>query len=96
MKRPVHSAISKRVYRHLSQTCCPWNVKFSQEPAEDSPFRAREFFAWKDSVTLARDTLALDQEAFRKSPMKRVKRVKRVKPAGLRRNATAVRDDAST
>ena len=72
-------------------------MKFSQEPAEDSPFRAREFFAWKDSVTLARDTLALDQEAFsaafRKSPMKRVKRVK---PAGLRRNATVVRDNAST
>ena len=69
-------------------------MKFSQEPAEDSPFWAREFFAWKDSVTLARDTLALDQEAFsaafRKSPMKRVK------PAGLRRNATVVRDNAST
>ena len=75
-------------------------MKFSQEPAEDSPFRAREFFAWNDSVTLARDTLDLDQEAFsaafRKSPMKRVKRVKRVKPAGLRRNATVVRDNAST
>ena len=42
-------------------------------------------------MTLARDILALDQDAFsaafRKSPMKRAKRAKR---AGLRRNATVV------
>ena len=64
---------------------CPWNVKFSQELAEDSPFRAREFISGKDAVTLERDILALDQAAFsaafRKSPMKRAKL------AGLRRNA---------
>ena len=63
-------------------------MKFSQELAEDSPFRAREFIAGKDSVTLASDILALDQEqfsaAFRQSPMKRAKL------AGLRRNATVV------
>jgi epoxyqueuosine reductase len=63
-------------------------VKFSQELAEDSPFRAREFIAGKDAVTLATDILALDQEAFsaafRKSPMKRAKL------AGLRRNAAVV------
>ena len=72
----------------VCQSCCPWNVKFSQELAEDSPFRAREFIAGKDSVTLASDILALDQEqfsaAFRQSPMKRAKL------AGLRRNATVV------
>ena len=64
---------------------CPWNVKFSQELAEDSPFRAREFISGKDAVTLERDILALDQAAFsaafRKSPMKRAKL------AGSRRNA---------
>ena len=72
----------------VCQEVCPWNVKFSQELAEDSPFRAREFIAGKDSVTLASDILALDQEqfsaAFRQSPMKRAKL------AGLRRNATVV------
>ena len=63
-------------------------MKFSQELAEDSPFRARKFIARKDSATLATDILSLDQEqfsaAFRKSPMKRAKL------AGLRRNAAVV------
>ncbi len=63
-------------------------MKFSQELAEDSPFTAREFITGKDAVTLAHDSLALDQEAFsaafRKSPMKRAKL------AGLRRNAAVV------
>jgi epoxyqueuosine reductase len=85
------SAISKRLYRHISQTCCPWNRKFSVELAEDSPFKAREFVAGKDAVTLATDILTLDQETFsavfRKSPMKRAKLV------GLRRNAAVVLDD---
>ena len=64
---------------------CPWNVKFSQTLADDSPFLAREFIAEKDAATLAADILALDQEAFsaafRKSPMKRAKL------AGVQRNA---------
>jgi len=64
---------------------CPWNQRFSQALAEDSPFRAREFIAGKDALTLANDILALDHEAFsavfRNSPMKRAKL------AGLRRNA---------
>ena len=67
---------------------CPWNVTFSQVLAADSPFRAREFIAGKDAVTLATDLLALDQDTFsavfRKSPMKRAKL------AGLRRNAAVV------
>ena len=85
---PVVSAISKRVYRHAAQSVCPWNQKFSQALAEDSPFRARPFLDGMDAVTLATDILALDQAAFsaafRKSPMKRVKL------AGLRRNAAVV------
>ena len=72
----------------VCQSVCPWNVKFSQALADDSPFRAREFIAGKDAVTLATDILALEQDqfstAFRKSPMKRAKL------AGLRRNAAVV------
>ena len=63
------------------------------ELAEDSPFRAREFIAGKDAVTLTANSHALDQEAFsaafRTSPMKRAKL------AGLRRNATVVKENAS-
>ena len=73
---------------------CPWNVKFSQALAEDSPFRARMFLDGKDAVTLATDILALDQEqfsaAFRKSPMKRAKL------AGLWRNAAVVLTNVRT
>jgi epoxyqueuosine reductase len=72
----------------ICQDVCPWNRKFSHHLADDSPFRAREFIAGKDAVTLATDILALDQEsfsaAFRKSPMKRAKL------AGLRRTAAVV------
>ena len=39
VRRPVARAISNRFYRHISRTYCAWNVKFSQELAEDSPFR---------------------------------------------------------
>jgi epoxyqueuosine reductase len=77
----------------ICQSVCPWNGKFSVELAQDSPFRAREFIAGKDAVTLARDILALDQDAFsaafRKSPMKRAKL------AGLKRNAAVALEDAS-
>ncbi len=88
------SGISKPLYRHISQSVCPWNVKFSQELAEDSPFRAREFIAGKDAAALVADILALDQEAcsaaFRKSP------VKRAKLRGLRRNAAVALDNVGT
>ena len=87
----VLSAISTLVYRHISQSCCPKNVKFSQELAEDSPFAARDFVRGKDAVTLATNIIVLDQDAFsaafRKSPMKRAKL------AGLRRNAEVVLDN---
>ncbi len=72
----------------VCQSVCPWNVKFSVELAEDSPFTSREFISGKDAVTLATDILALDQvafsAAFRKSPMKRAKL------RGLQRNAKVV------
>ena len=90
---PVARGISKRSYRHISQSVCPWNRKFSQALAEDSPFRAREFIAGKDAVTLATDILPLDQEtisaAFRKSPMKRAKL------RGLQRSAAVVLENRS-
>ena len=93
VRLPVSSSIIKRLYRHSSQSVCPWNVKFSQELAEDSPFRARDFIAGKDAATLARDILGLDQDAFsaafRKSPMKRAKL------RGLQRNAAVVLENAS-
>ncbi len=91
---PVASSTSKRLYRHISQTCCPWNVKFSQVLAEDSPFRARPFLDGKDAVTLARGILALNQDAFsaafRKSPMKRAKL------GGVQRNAAVVLTSTAT
>ena len=91
--RPVSRRSAKRSYRHISQSVCPWNVKFSADLAEGSPFRAREFIAGKDSLTLARDILALDQAAFsaafRKSP------IKRAKLGGLQRNAAVVLENSS-
>ena len=89
VRAPLKRAISKRLYRHISQSVCPWNVKFSQTLAVESPFTAREFIAEKDAVTLARDILALDQKAcsaaFRKSPMKRTRL------RAFQRNAAVVR-----
>lgn len=94
----VRPAVSRRtskwLYRHISQDICPWNRKFATQLAADSPFKPREFIARKDAVTLARDILALDQDAFsaafRKSPMKRAKLV------GLRRNARVLLWNASS
>ena len=88
VRKPVDSEISKRSYRLISQSVCPWNVKFSQELAAGSPFAARQFIAGKDAVTLTTDILALNQDsfsaAFNNSPMKRAKL------AGLQRNAAVV------
>ena len=74
---PVKSTTSKRVFRHSFRNECARNVKFSQEMAGDSAFRARDFIAGKDSLTLVRDIEALDAEscsaALKKSPMKRAR-----------------------
>jgi epoxyqueuosine reductase len=91
---PVSSVISKRVYRQTSQTCCPWNVRFAEALAEDSPFQPREALAGKDARALAREILAMDVDAYRAafkgSPMKRAKL-----PA-MKRNAAVVLGNAGT
>ena len=88
VNRPVVSGVPKSADRNICQSCCPWGVKLSQALAEESPFRAREFVAGTDAVTLSSDILALDQEAFsaafRTSPMTRAKL------RGLQRNAALV------
>jgi epoxyqueuosine reductase len=76
------------VYRYTSQSVCPFNVKFAQEVAGESPFAPREALAGRDARTLARELLGMTQEefsaAFRGSPMKRAKL------RGLKRNAAVV------
>ena len=72
----------------MSQSVCPWNVRFASELKEGSPFAAREVTAGKVARTLAREILEMSQEefaaAFRHSPMKRAKL------RGLKRNAAVV------
>lgn len=67
---------------------CPWNVRFSRELAEDSPFRPRDVVAETDARALARDLLAMSQPefsaAFKGSPMKLAKL------RGMKRNAAVV------
>src|ERR687890_631784 len=90
---PVSSGISIRVYRQMSQTCCPFNVKFAQELKEPA-FAPRVALAGKDARTLARELLAMTQEefsaAFKGSPMKRAKQ------RGLKRNAAVVLGNVGT
>lgn len=94
VSEPVASGTAKWVYRYMSQTCCPWNIHFSEELPEDSPFQPREALAGKDARTLAREVLAMDVEgyraAFRGSPMKRAKL-----PA-MKRNAAVVLGNVGT
>jgi len=72
----------------ICQSVCPWNMRFSRELAEDSPFRPREVLAGKGGRALARDLLAMSDDEFssrfRGSPMKRAKL------RGLKRNAAVV------
>lgn len=79
----------------VSQEVCPWNIRFSRELAEDSPFRARWAVGGKRSPReAARRLLGLSQEefaaGFRKSPMKRAKL------RGLKRNAAVVLGNVGT
>jgi epoxyqueuosine reductase len=78
----------------VCQTCCPWNVRFSKELPEDSPFRPREVLTGKDARTLARELLKMSDEefraAFKGSPMKRAKL------RGLKRNAAVVLGNVGT
>lgn len=71
----------------ICQSVCPWNVRFGQELKEPA-FQSRAAIGGKDARTLAREILAMDDEAFRAafkgSAMKRTKR------RGLARNAAVV------
>jgi epoxyqueuosine reductase QueG len=79
---------------HTSRSCCPWNVRFSKELPDDSPYRRREALAGKDAPQLAREILTMSQEefsrAFKGSPMKRAKL------RGLKRKATVVLGNVGT
>ena len=87
VRDPVPTAISIRVYRHVSQDVCLWNGRFAQELREPA-FAERDVLRGRDARTLAREILAMTQEefsrAFKGSPMKRAKR------RGIKRNAAVV------
>jgi epoxyqueuosine reductase len=83
-----HEPIGELLYGcDICQEVCPWNRKFSL-PIRESAFAPREFLRERNTQTLARDILALDDESFRTafkgSPMKRAKL------RGLQRNAAIV------
>jgi epoxyqueuosine reductase len=69
------------------QDVCPYNVKFAQELREPA-FAPRAEIGERDARSLARELLAMNDDAFRtafrKSPIKRAKR------RGLARNAAVV------
>ncbi|MHB1224118.1 MAG: tRNA epoxyqueuosine(34) reductase QueG [Gemmatimonadaceae bacterium] len=98
IKGDVPDGLREGVGDHLygcdvCQSCCPWNVRFSQELKEPA-FAAREVLGGKDARTLARELLAMSQEefsaAFKGSPMKRAKL------RGLKRNAAVVLGNVGT
>ena len=81
------SGTTKWLYRHSAESCCPWNVRFS-EALKEPEFAPREMLEGKDARTLACELLWMSDEdfriAFKGSPMKRAKL------RGLRRNAAVV------
>ena len=84
----LHESVGSLLYGcDICQDVCPWNVKFSRDATEPA-FAARAVIAGKDALTLAREILTMDEDAFRaafrKSPMKRAKL------RGLKRNAAVV------
>ena len=87
-----HASIGEMMYGcDVCQDACPWNEKFSLPLREDA-FRPRGAIADKNAVTMAREILAMDDEAFRNafrgSPMKRAKL------RGVKRNAAVVLGNA--
>jgi len=85
----LHESVGDLLYGcDICQTVCPWNVRFSRELPESSPFAPREVLAGKDAPRLAQEILQMTQEdfsrAFKGSPMKRAKL------RGLQRNAAVV------
>lgn len=83
-----HAAVGEHIYGcDICQDVCPWNVKFAtalREPA----FAARPVLAEADAATLARELLAMDEDAYRRAF--RGSAMKRAKLAGLQRNASVV------
>lgn len=78
----------------MSQDVCPWNIRFSKELPEDSPFKSREVLAGKDARRLASDLLAMTQAEF--SAMFKGSPMKRAKLRGLKRNAAVVLGNSAT
>jgi epoxyqueuosine reductase len=81
-------------FRQFSQEVCPWNVRFSRDLPDESPYAVREVLAGRDARTLARELSGMSQPeyaaAFRGSAMKRAKL------EGLRRNAAVVLGNVGT
>jgi epoxyqueuosine reductase len=91
----LREGVGDRLYGcDVCQEVCPWNVRFSRELPEDSPYASREVLAGKDARQLARDLLGMTQPefsaAFKGSPMKRAKL------RGLKRNAAVVLGNVGT
>jgi epoxyqueuosine reductase len=91
----LREGVGDRIYGcDVCQDACPWNVKFTEQLPDDSPYAARAALAGTDPRQLARDLLGMTQEefsdAFNGSPMKRAKL------RGLKRNAAVVLGNVGT
>jgi epoxyqueuosine reductase len=91
---PLRAPIGDLLYGcDICQSVCPWNEKFARAATEPA-FAPREALEGKDARTLARELLAMDDDAyavaFRGSAMKRAKR------RGLARNAAVVLGNVGT
>ena len=83
---PVASGNSKWFCRHTSQTCCPWNEKFSR-PATEETFAPRPELVAPELAAFAMMDDAEFKARFGDTPLSRAKR------AGLQRNAAVVLDN---
>jgi len=91
----LREGVGDRLYGcDVCQSVCPWNVRFSKELPNDSPYLPREVVGDKNARQLARDLLGMSQPefsaAFKGSPMKRAKL------RGLKRNAAVVLGNVGT
>jgi epoxyqueuosine reductase len=89
---PIPDDLKPAIGSHLygcdvCQDVCPWNIKFAV-PRKEPVFAAREVVGQKDAATLAREILAMDEEAYRAAF--RNSAMKRAKLEGLKRNAEIV------